>query len=187
MPVLANGNFAVPLPPPTQTPTLVIDPSGGPTAAMNWRTLNNKNPGPVHVYTSTAIIGSAAPALTINPPPLPPPPPPPFPAQHFFPFPGRATHVLEVCTNGPDHGILQVFKPTIPKRASVDVFVLRGRVGMGISSGGGGGLGPLSTLMYTWEPLVISAPPPSHVGEFFVLSAASDGAWFFVANAVVDD
>lgn len=181
--LLTNGNFADPPNPPT---LLIGTASVGSCAAPPpWETWNNTAPPGECAYMSTAIVrlaGVNRAAVT-----------PKDPQAHCFGIHDFLKHapdtaqVMEVCTNSERNGIAQVFQGN-PQHtlSSVWVFVLRGQVGVGTGHGGTTGLDRLSKTTYQWEHIQNVPNDGSPATEFIVYSASAGGAWFFVANAVVE-
>jgi hypothetical protein len=177
--LLKNADFNDP----PAAPTLLIGNIGNAfkSAAKDWKTYNNS----AH-YTSTAIIKLSDVDVQLHPPQK---------ADFLATAPPGTKQVLEVCTNGALSGIFQNFghPPAPPAKAtgsSVWVFVLRGQVGMGAGLGGSGGIDVSSAIpnKFQWEHLHIKYLPLRPVTEFIVYSHtnSTDGAWYFVADAVVD-
>ncbi len=183
--LLKNANFGLP----PAAPSLLIGTGHpGKSAAPDWTTWNNSGPPNTCAYTSTAIIKLREVDKLVETVDS----PDPHKLQHycyhvhdFLKHPPDTEQVIEVCTNGSNNGIVQVFGGSNKRtESSVWVFVLRGQVGMGTGDGGNTGIDAKSTKHYEWEEL--KAPNGvSPATEFIVYSTSEEGAWYFVAHASV--
>jgi len=151
---LTNGDFEAPGTGPT-TLTLI---GSGDSAAPGWTTFNWVD----GVTTTTELVPSTLP-------------------DH--------SQMLHVTTNGASHcGLVQQYLPQgqgpTPAHLEVSVFVLSGRVGIGIGNGGDVSTTTFSTTQGQWERLAADHFD-TPAGEVVIYGEWADGASYYVGNASV--
>ena len=99
--------------------------------------------------------------------------------------PNGGNKTLHVVTDRQSSGVVQVMGPlgSGPQSsvATVQVYVTRGQVGLGVGDGGNTGIGAVSTTTGRWETLVV----PNHstpANEIIVYATSPGGADFYLDN-----
>lgn len=101
--------------------------------------------------------------------------------------------MLHVCSTKEYGGIVQVFPPghdashqgPTSATATARVYVVRGRVGLGLGDGGATALTAFSTTTGTWETITYDAHGTS-LDEVLVEAADADGACFYIDHVSVE-
>ncbi|HNN90923.1 MAG TPA: hypothetical protein PKI03_01590 [Pseudomonadota bacterium] len=105
--------------------------------------------------------------------------------QSSYAAPNGGSKTLHIVTDRQSSGVVQVLSPlgSGPQSsvATIQVYVTRGQVGLGVGDGGNTGIGAVSTTNGRWETLVV----PNHstpANEIIIYATSPGGADFYLDN-----